>query len=271
MVTNPNSPTQKELAKKFNLTRQGIGYQINKKIKKKRVIKPKAHFLSEKMIEKRYKRSWKMYNLLKDEKWKKFITSDESMFHLSNNPGKTKWQYIDKDLNRSVCEPYEGESHPKGVMVWIGISYNGITRPRFVKPGAKVNAKCYISKVLKPFLRDDVPVLYPNKDFIFHQDSAPSHKAKLTIKYLESQKVKFIYPEQWLANSPDAAPCDYFFWSYLKKKVYKHKVTTIGGLKKVIIDEAKKIPLELVRKALKLWPKRCRLIYYNKGKHIDEY
>lgn len=42
-------------------------------------------------------------------------------------------------------------------------------------------------------------------------------------------------------------------------------------LKKFLVSEAKKIPLEIIRRALKSWPKRCRLIYYNKGLQIETY
>ena len=57
-----------------------------KKINKKRVKKSKVHALTEAAIEKRYSRSWSLYNLLKDN-WKKYITSDEGLFYLSNRNG----------------------------------------------------------------------------------------------------------------------------------------------------------------------------------------
>ena len=58
-----------------------------KKMNKKRVKKPKVHALTEAAIEKRYSRSWSLYNLLKKDNWKKYITSDEGLFYLSNRNG----------------------------------------------------------------------------------------------------------------------------------------------------------------------------------------
>ncbi|GBM41386.1 hypothetical protein AVEN_62680-1 [Araneus ventricosus] len=65
--------------------------------------------------------------------------------------------------------------HPKGVIICMGISTNGVTKPRFVQPGAKINSEYYIQKILKPFLKDDYYRLYPNGDAVFHQVSVPHH------------------------------------------------------------------------------------------------
>lgn len=269
MVENPNPPTQKEMGNRFNVSRQVISYQIYKKMNKKRVKKPKVHALTEAAIEKRYRRSWSLYNLLKKNNWKKYITSDEALFYLSNRNGQTRCQYISRGENRSKCELFSCENKKQGVMVWMGISASGVTRPKFVKSGAKINSIYYQNKILKPFLRNDIPRLYPDSCFVFHQDSAPSHTSKSTIKFLTDHKVNFIRPEQWMPNSPDVAPCDYFLWGYLKHKVNQHKLKSLASLKKFITIEAKKIPQEIINKALKSWPKRCRQIYYNKGRQIE--
>ena len=142
---------------------------------------------------------------------------------------------------------------------------------RFVKPGVKINSDYYIKHILKPLIREDVPKLYPNGDFVFHQDSAPSHTAKKTLKFLEDNRITFITPSQWMPSSPDAAPLDFFLWGYLKKKLNTRKVTTIKGLKKAIREEISKVPQRMVNNALKAWGKRCRQIYYNKGLNIENF
>lgn len=199
------------------------------------------------------------------------ITSDEALFHITDANGKTKVQYKTIGQNNSELEVYPKVQFPKGVMAWIGISANGCTKVRFVKPGVKINADYYIKNILKPFIREDVPNLYPNGDYVFHQDSAPSHTAKKTIKFLLDNNIPFITPSQWMPNSPDAAPMDYFFWGFLKNRLNKRKVKTINGLKKAIKEEVKKVPQILINNALKAWSRRCRKIYYNKGLHIENY
>ena len=205
------------MAMKLNTSIDTVRYAINKKLDAKALKKPKVHKLSPKTIEKRWKRSWPLYRRLRGGRWKNVITTDEALFHLSNKDRKTRVQYLSRGESRSKLEVFETESHPKGVMVWIGISANGCTKARFVKTGVKINTQYYINNVLKPFIKEDVPKLYPNGDFLFQQDSAPSHRSKATQRYLREQKISFLTPEQWLANSPDCASLDYFFWGYLKR------------------------------------------------------
>ncbi|GBN72380.1 hypothetical protein AVEN_87079-1 [Araneus ventricosus] len=143
--------------------------------------------------------------------------------------------------------------------------------PRFGQPGAKINSEYYIQKILKLFLKDDYCRLYPNGDVIFHQDSAPSHASSVTQKFLTDQQVQLLRPQQWMPNSSDAAPCDYFLWGHLKNKLNKRRVSTLKSLQKAIREEVKKIPHEMIFWALKSWPKRCRQIYYAEGLHIEKH
>ncbi|KAF2891376.1 hypothetical protein ILUMI_14797 [Ignelater luminosus] len=135
-----------------------------------------------------------------------------------------------KDQKRASAARFERESHPKGVMVSLGISFKGITKPIFVNAGAKINSKYYQQNILTHYEKE-LGRLYPNNDSVFHQDSAPSHASKSTIKWLKDRNIKFIPPEEWMPSAPDCAPCDYFLWSYLKTCVDGHNHKTIAGLK----------------------------------------
>lgn len=269
MVVRPDPPTQRAMAVSMNISQSSINYII-KKLQLKMVKKPKCHHLSESSIEKRRKRSWPLYVMLRGERWKKFVTSDEAWFYLTNSQGKRNVHYISRTGSRKDCEIFSKQSHPKGVMVWAALSSRGVLKPIFVEPGAKINAVYYINKILKPFIRD-VKRFYPDGQYVFHQDSAPSHAAKKTLQYLKEQKVVFIPPEKWLPNSPDAAPCNFFLWGCLKNRVNKRKVKTLSGLKKAIQDELQKIPRDMINRALISWPKRCRKIYYAKGGQIEKH
>ncbi|GBM12337.1 hypothetical protein AVEN_173333-1 [Araneus ventricosus] len=96
--------------------------------------------------------------LLRKDRWRKFITTDEAWIYLSVKNAKSKVQYLSCDQNKRVTTV----PHPKGVMVSMGISANGVTKPRFLQPGAKINSEYYIHKILKPFPKDDYCRLYPN-------------------------------------------------------------------------------------------------------------
>lgn len=179
-------------------------------------------------------------------------------------------QYIARDQPRSSAEVFTHVSHPKGVMAWVAISAKGIFKPIFVEPGAKIDAIYYIKKVLVPFLKD-VKNKYHNMDFWFHHDSEPAHTSKITLEFLNQNKIKFITPKEWMPCSPDAAPCDYFLWGYVKSQLKKYKIYTIDGLKRAIRKELKLVPQCYVDRALNSWGKRCRQIYDAKGLHIEKH
>ena len=85
-------------------------------------------------------------------------------------------------------------------------------------------------------------VLYPQNDFVFHQDSALSYASKKAIKFLKDNNIKFVTSEEWMPMSPDAASMDYYIWSHLKMKLKNHKINNIDGLKRVLKLEWNKIP-----------------------------
>nr|XP_042902596.1 uncharacterized protein LOC122270187 [Parasteatoda tepidariorum] len=271
MTSKPDPPTQASMAKALNVSQQVVSYQLKQKLKKKCHKKPKCHHLSERSVQIRRQRSWPLYKLLRKDRWRKFITTDEAWIYLSDTNAKSKVQYLSRGQNRRDLTPSTTVPHPKGVMVWMGISAHGVTEPRFVKPGAEINSEYYIPKILNPFLEDDYCRFYPNGDAVSHQDSAPSHASKVTQKFLTDQQVQFLRPEQWIPNCPDAAPCDYFLWGHLKNKLNNRRISTLRGLQRAIREEVKKIPQEIILRALKSWPMRCRQIYYAGGRHIENH
>ena len=208
---------------------------------------------------------------LRKNRWRNYITSDEAWIYITDTGRKRCVQYLSGEQKRSDAKPAIHVSNPKGVMVWVAISANGVSRPLFIEPGAKINAIYYQTRVLEPFFKKDAQRLYPNQHLVFHQDSAPSHKAKTTLQWLRDHNIAFVTPEEWTPSSPDAAPCDYFLWGYLKAKLNKRAPRSIGGLKKAIAEELRKVPQDVIDRALRAWPKRCRQIYAAKGGHIENY
>ncbi|GBM19963.1 hypothetical protein AVEN_164903-1 [Araneus ventricosus] len=98
MTSKPNSPTQTSMAKALSVSQQVI----------------------------RRQRSWPLYKLLRKDRWRKFITTDEAWICLSDTNAKSKVQYLSRDQNRRDLTPSTTVPHPKGVMVWMGISTNGL-------------------------------------------------------------------------------------------------------------------------------------------------
>ena len=96
-------------------------------------------------------------------------------------------------------------------MVAIGICWFGMSRVYVVDGSAKVTAAVFIEQILSKMVQNDLPKLYGDRseDVVFHMDSAPSHTAKKTVKWLEDNKLEYIPKDHSMINAPDAAPLDY--------------------------------------------------------------
>jgi len=95
--------------------------------------------------------------------------------------------------------------------VSVGVSKFGFTDLIFVDPWVKVNGSYYrdvlLSQKLLPVMRE-----VSGEFFIFQQDSAPAHRARDTVRFLEQTKPAFIAPDLWRPNSPDLNLVDYKIW-----------------------------------------------------------
>ena len=114
-------------------------------------------------------------------------------------------------------------------MVSVGVSSLGRTNVHFVEPGITIKGQYYRDILLKEKLLPDIREY--SDYFNFQQDSAPSHRAKMTIELLQNETPNFINPTLWSPNSPDLNPVDYRIWSILQERVYKTKISNIEELK----------------------------------------
>ncbi|GBM49394.1 hypothetical protein AVEN_32523-1 [Araneus ventricosus] len=185
--------------------------------------KPKCHHVDERSVQIGRQHSRPLYKLLRKDRWQKFITTDEAWVNLSDTNAKSKVQYLSRDQNRRDLTPSTMVPQPKGVMVWMGISANGVTKTWFVQPGAKINYEYCVQKILKPFLKDDYCRLYPNGDAVLHQDSAPSYAPRVIQKFLTDQQVQFLRLKQRIPNSPEVVPCDYFHGDIWKTNLIRYE------------------------------------------------
>ena len=91
---------------------------------------------------------------------------------------------------------------------------------RVGRSNLKTNAKSYLQHLKKDLL-PAMNELYPNKDFTFIQDSAPSHRAKTVQHFLQSElSTRFVPNTEWPPSSPDCNLLDYYFWNDVKERVY---------------------------------------------------
>ena len=89
--------------------------------------------------------------------------------------------------------------------------------------------------------------------FEFLQDSAPSHRAKVTQQFLRQNTLDFIAADKWASSSPDLNPLDYCIWDILKDLVYEGRrlpFANLQDLKEAIKNKWKEVTIKTVRKSI---------------------
>jgi hypothetical protein len=90
--------------------------------------------------------------------------------------------------NIRAVQPFQNES---SVVVWAGFSKRGKLPLVFIKKGVKINSKFYLDEILQMTVQVWAPVVCGD-DWIFQQDSAPAHSAKICQQWCENNFPCFI-------------------------------------------------------------------------------
>lgn len=267
---NVNPIPQREMASKLDVSQRTVCYHIHKTLKKDTKKKKKVHRLSTKNIKDRKRRAPEFKRIVDENKFR-IVTTDESMFSVQLGGGKRDIYYADSKTidNQKKDEFFEREERfSSKIMVWGGVSYYGKTNLYFIKPGTKIKGEYYQKFVIKKFMERDKKRMFGDGEFLFHQDSAPSHVSKSTIDYFTRNNIPVIPKDKWPPKSPDLAPMDYFVWGWIKRRVRKSKFETTAGLKRAIIRAWKALPQKFIQNAFDKWSDRVQKVINAEGGHI---
>lgn len=140
-------------------------------------------------------------------KWKNVVTTDVAMFLLevdSSTSCLLRSNQCDIPEQTKVCKR-------NAFAIRFMVSYYDNTSLIMNNKGVNVNAKYCKDKVLRPFLKKDMPVTFSWKkdNIIYYQDSATSHTARMTINFPKKRKVNYKTLAEWFPKSPDAASMGY--------------------------------------------------------------
>jgi transposase len=212
---------------------------------------------------------------LKVNDWKNWLFTDEKTFVLFRPPNKQN--------DRIYC--YSPEERPtiflpkksQSVMVWGGMSYNGLTELEFVEKGKKINANTYVNTILEeaiPKLKKRTSTrstsvvtrrMFKNpENFTFQQDGAPPHRAVLTQTWLAKNVHSFLPTREWPGNSPDLNPIENL-WAHLAQNVSDRQPSSLIQLKEIIQEEWGKVEVEFLNRLIFSMPTRLRTVLAKKG------
>ncbi|PIC23776.1 hypothetical protein B9Z55_017354 [Caenorhabditis nigoni] len=231
----------------------------------------KGAFLTEKNKKLRLQKAKQLLRCTRLGTHMKTLFTDEKIFTVEANKNGQNHRILAKDI-KSACQRgkiLNRTSHPVSVMVFAGVTANGKTPLVFVDLGAKINKEYYIKRILEDEVLPWSQAHFGNQHWVFQQDGAPAHRAKITQEWCKTHFPDFIQAQNWPASSPDLNPMDYSVWGYLTQKVSTRNYPNLNSLKCALQKAWDEIDNNYLRAVVAAYPKRLRAVIKAKGGRIE--
>ena len=137
-------------------------------------------------------------------------------------------------------------------------------------PVVPIEVRNYQEDILEQVVKPLNDSLFNGEQWSFQQDSAPSHKAKTTQRWLTANVPDFISTDAWPSASPDLNPLDYAIWSKLEAKVCCKPHTSVDALKRSLLREWDALSMDTVRKSIEEWRPRLEACIRAKGGYFED-
>ncbi|GFV98526.1 transposable element Tcb1 transposase [Trichonephila clavipes] len=190
--------------------------------------------------------------------WEKVIFSDESQVCISVNQSsayvrrRTHEEFSPQCLKPTV-------KYPTKVMVWGCMPSHGIGRLHIVS--GTVKAMDYI-EILQNKLLPTARDLLGNQSWIFQDDNAPCHRAKVVQKWLKDRTMNRM---NWPGQSLDLNPIENL-WFKIGYEISKKKPSNKRELIEALMFSFNHIVTkDLLLKLVHSMPKRCRALSKENG------
>ena len=211
--------SMRQVAKQLKVNRETVRKIVLNKLK----CRPyKMRECQELTLKKKQMRLERCQALLKSDHLKNLnniLFTDEKLFTIEqsfNHQNDRIWA-TSKPKEKAIVSRIQ---KPLSVMVWAGITSTSKTPLIFIEDGVKINQVVYRQML------DDSVLPWANATFgasnwIFQQDSAPSHRAELTQKWIQEHFPSFITAKEWPPYSPDLNPMDFSMEHFAAESMFK--------------------------------------------------
>ena len=263
---------QKKLALQMNVSRMTINRALKEDLKVRALKIKTCHYLTAANIKGRREKCAQLLARYGPAAVNRILFTDEKYFTIEAKFNRQNDRVYAK--SRAELPHHVGyvtrRHHPEQVMVWAGVSAMGKTPLHFCELGVKTKAKNYQEDILEQVVKPLNDSLFNGEQWSFQQDSAPSHKAKTTQRWLTANVPDFISTDAWPSASPDLNPLDYAIWSKLEAKVCCKPHTSVDALKRSLLREWDALSMDTVRKSIEEWRPRLEACIRAKGGYFED-
>ena len=177
----------RQIAAELNISERSVRCIAREDLRLTSFRRVPVQIISDAVRQKRLERATAMLRWFKVCDTKRVFFTDEKNFYLNppvSNQNNRVWSRGKKADVKPSRLLVQREKFAKHVMVSAGVCFGGKGRLHFVEEKAKVDAQYYLGRLL-PQLIEDCNQLMP-AGFIFQQDGAPAHTARVTQEWLHA-------------------------------------------------------------------------------------
>ena len=223
--------------------------------------------------------------------------SDEALFHQHGGVHRHNFRYWAKENPHVVMQQPVNSPH---LHVWAGACTKGVIGPFFFDDTVKATNyggkqslinlqqpstnQCF-SAMLREFALPQLHQMFRGEEekleeMIFMQDGASPHFGGLPFlhenfedRWMGRGTRRFPAPYPWPPRSPDLTVMDFFFWGYLKSRVYTAvQYQDLGQLRQAIEREFREVPLEMIQRSIREgYSNRLRCCITRNGRQVEPY
>ena len=107
------------------------------------------------------------------------------------------------------------------------------------------------------------------RSYVFQQDGAPAHNAKVTQDWLSANLPDFWGKELRMPGSPDCNPLDYYFWGACERTINRAPHNTLDSLKTSIVAGFANMAREEVTRACSRFRSRVEKVIEAEGSFFE--
>jgi hypothetical protein len=260
LVDQDPGRSMRSLARELGISEASVRNKMAQDIRYKSYAFRRGQFMNEATKERRLAKAKLLLNRLK-----KPATNGQLIF-FSDEKNFSQDQKINRKNNRWLCADVSevpivmSTKFPATVMVLGVVSNEGdVMPPHFFEKGLKINAQEYL-KVMQDVVKPWMDTVANGRHYVFQQDGAPAHNAKVTQEWCEANLPEFWSKEVWPPSSPDCNPLDYYVWSVCERDVNRSPHNTAASLKEKITDVMANLPRDTVAKACRRFRRRIEAV-----------
>lgn len=260
--------SMRTFAKELNVSRQTISEAV-RNLGAYSYVRRARQLLTEKVRDLRVVKGKRLLNWFKKNNGSiVLIFSDKKLWTVDRARNARNDRYLAYHV--SEVPTHNVTKYPASAMMLGVVASDGKRMPPYWFPkGLRITAAVYLD-VMETVVKPWIEANYPQGNYLWQQDSAPAHKAKVTQKWCEEHLARFWKWEMWPPSSPDLNPLDYGIWGYVEGKACATSHPSVANLKAAVEREWATMPDDYIVKTCKAFKPRLRAMLAVDGGHLEK-